>query len=73
MRHVESGLASTAVDDHADCDRVCAVSAALLQCFDDATAASDDVFDDQDFLAWGKFEVAAQFELIIDFFEEHEA
>jgi hypothetical protein len=49
------------------------VLAALFEGFEDAATAGDDVFDDQDFFARGEFEVAAQFELIIDFFEKNEA
>ena len=73
VRHVESGLASAAVDDHADGDWICAVLTALFERFNDATAASDDVFNDQHLLVGREFEVAAQFELIIDFFEKNEA
>ena len=73
MWHVEARLSCTAVDDDTDCGRLSAMSAALLKCFNHAATASDDVFDNQDFLAGFELEVAAQLQLIIDFFEEYKA
>lgn len=71
--HVESGLTGAAVDDHADRDRVRAMLAALFEGFNDAATTGNDVLDDQHLFAGLEFEVAAQFELVVDFFEKYEA
>ena len=73
VRHVESGLASAAVDDDTDGYRVRTVFAALFQRLDHAPAAGDDVLDDKHLFAGFEFEIAAQFELVVYFLKENEA
>jgi hypothetical protein len=45
----------------------------LRQGLDHTTATGDDVFDDEDLFARLEFEITAQFELVVDLLEEHEA
>lgn len=73
MRHVKSGRAVAAVDDHADGDGIGSVGAALRQRFEHTTAAGDDVFDDEHFFVGREFEIAAQGEFIVDLLKEDEA
>ena len=72
MGDVEAGGSIATVDNHADSDGICAVLAALGERFDDASTACDDILDNKDLFAGLELEVAAELELVIDFFEKEE-
>lgn len=71
--YVEGSGTMTSVYDDADADGLGPMLAAFFECFDDASTAGNDVFHDQHFFAGFEPEVAAQFQLVVDFFEKEEA
>ena len=71
--HVEACLPGAAVHEHGDADGGAAGFTHDVQAFEDAAAAGDDVFDDQDALAGAEREATAHDEGVVLLFRKDEA
>jgi hypothetical protein len=69
-RHIEAGLAGAAVHQHGDGDRRAAGFAHDVEALQDASAAGDDVFDDEYFFTGLEREAAPHHEQVVFLFRE---